>query len=144
MFVAKFSDGDSYRKFLNVVSPQIACDVILWAYVDDYNKINVDLDEGSFCNHHAKNSNIGFDEKLSKKEKTMSSRASTTMQLFAGRSIKKGEEMLCNYNTFSSGDWTQFGLAETRKRRRRRKEPKESTATMETAKAPTTKKHDEL
>ena len=107
---AQFSDAQSYRTFLRSLSPQVACDVIEWAYVDDYSKINVDLDEGSFCNNAGGDHNIGFSKKLSRKEKTLQSGASTTMQLFAKRDIIKGEEMLCNYGAFSSADWKQFGL----------------------------------
>ena len=103
---AQFSRGDQYREFLRRLENGLACDVLIWAYVDRDRKINVDLDERSFCNNgKSEKSNMDLD---TERTKLFPSRA--TMQLFATRDISKGEELLCNYRSFSSGNWKYFGL----------------------------------
>jgi len=102
---ARFSDGPSYRQFVMSLSPEVACDVLQWAYVTSDKIINCDLDEGSFCNNGGSSANMDLDEMASKKFPT-----GAQQQMFATRDIKKGEEILCNYGSFSSGDWGYFGL----------------------------------
>ena len=104
---ARFSDGPSYRRFVMSLSPEVACDVLqFFSYVTSDKIINCDLDEGSFCNSGGSSgSNIDFDEKASGKFPT-----GAQLQLFATRDIKKGEEILCKYRSFSAGGWGYFGL----------------------------------
>jgi len=108
---ARFDDGSSYRSFLMKLPPNLACDVMQWAYVTD-DEINVDLDEGSFCNDGGREeSNIDFDKEVSRKFPNRADiRIRVDMQLFATRDIAKGEELLCNYGSFSDANWEQFGL----------------------------------
>mmetsp|Transcript_20553 Transcript_20553/g.48540 ORF Transcript_20553/g.48540 Transcript_20553/m.48540 type:complete len:368 (+) Transcript_20553:145-1248(+) len=102
---ATFSEGMQFREFVMTLPPELGCDVLQWSYVMD-EKIYCDLDEGSFCNNgYSGGSNIDIDEEVS--EKFI---AKAGMQLFAARDIKEGEELLCNYASFSDGDWGLFGL----------------------------------
>ena len=102
---AAFSEGQQFREFVMTLPRELGCDVLQWSYVKD-GKIYCDLDEGSFCNNgHSDGSNIDIDEAASAKFI-----AKAGMQLFATRDIKKGEELLCNYSSFSDGDWRLFGL----------------------------------
>ena len=102
---AAFSEGMQFREFVMTLPRELGCDVLQWSYVMD-EKIYCDLDEGSFCNNgYSDGSNIDIDEVASAKFI-----AKAGMQLFATRDIKKGEELLCNYSSFSDGDWRLFGL----------------------------------
>ena len=102
---AAFSEGIHFREFVMTLPRELGCDVLQWSYVMD-EKIYCDLDEGSFCNNgYSDDSNIDIDEVASAKFI-----AKAGMQLFAKRDIKKGEELLCNYSSFSDGDWSLFGL----------------------------------
>ena len=102
---AAFSEGMQFREFVMTLPPELGCDVLQWSYVMD-EKIYCDLDEGSFCNNgYSVGSNIDIDEEVSAKFI-----AKAGMQLFASRDIKEGEELLCNYASFSDGDWGLFGL----------------------------------
>ena len=102
---AVFSEGMQFREFVMTLPRELGCDMLQWSYVMD-EKIYCDLDEGSFCNNgYSDGSNIDIDEVASAKFI-----AKAGMQLFATRDIKKGEELLCNYSSFSDGDWRLFGL----------------------------------
>lgn len=102
---AAFSEGMQFRELVMTLPRELGCDVLQWSYVMD-EKIYCDLDEGSFCNNgYSDGSNIDIDEVASAKFI-----AKAGMQLFATRDIKKGEELLCNYSSFSDGDWRLFGL----------------------------------
>ena len=102
---ATFSEGMQFREFVMTLSPELGCDVLQWSYVMD-EKIYCDLDEGSFCNNgYSVGSNIDIHEEVSEKFV-----AKAGVQLFAARDIKEGEELLCNYASFSDGDWGLFGL----------------------------------
>ena len=96
---AAFSEGMQFREFVMSLPREQGCDVLQWSYVMD-EKIYCDLDEGSFCNDgHSDGSNMDT-----------SIDANAGMQLFATRDIKEGEELLCNYSSFSDGEWGLFGL----------------------------------
>ena len=102
---ATFSEGMQFREFVMTLPPELGCDVLQWSYVMD-EKIYCDLDEGSFCNDgYSVGGNIDINEEVSAKFI-----AKAGMQLFAARDIKEGEELLCNYASFSDGDWGLFGL----------------------------------
>jgi hypothetical protein len=102
---AQFSDGASYREFVRRLRPDLACDVWQWSYVDYDNKINVDLDEGALCNDGEDEGNIDLDE-----NRSGMLHVPPGIQLFATRNISKDEELLCNYDGFSSASWSDFGL----------------------------------
>ena len=102
---AAFSEGMQFREFVMTLPPELRCDALQWSYVMD-GKIYCDLDEGALCNDgYSTGSNIDIDEEASAKFI-----AKAGMQLFASRDIKEGEELLCNYWSFSDGDWDLFGL----------------------------------
>lgn len=108
---ARYSDGDSYRKFNLSVERGFACDVLQWTYIQRMEngelRISTDLDNGSFCNgggsHHA---NMGCDKEVAK-----GYGGGCTDNYFALRDIKAGEELLCAYGSFAvSGGWKEFSL----------------------------------
>jgi hypothetical protein len=102
---AAFSEGRQFRQFVMALPRELGCDVLQWSYVMD-DTIYCDLDEGSFCNDgYSEGNNVDTDKTASAKFITRAG-----MQLFATRDIKKGEELLCNYSSFSHEDWHQFGL----------------------------------
>lgn len=111
---ARFTTGSQYRKFLSHLRPDVACDVIQWAYViklDPSKKANdassarigVDLDEGSLMNTASdKKANVAC---------PTDERCTSDMKLFAVRDIQPGEEILCHYGDFVvSHGWKWFGL----------------------------------
>lgn len=107
---AQFTAASAFREFvLRLAVPKdngLGCDVLQWAYVDFDSKINVDLDEGSFCNDgHKTHGNIAFDEDRSNK-----SPVKPSMQLFALRDILQDEELLCYYGSFTAGGWDDVGM----------------------------------
>ncbi len=112
---ARFNDGLTYRKFLLGLEPDIACDVLQWAYVqnlydseDDW--ISVDLDEGCFLNdgQWEDEDNLGCNEDY---EDEIPADCKTSF--FALRDISAGEELLCNYSDFAEEDgWYNFGLTD--------------------------------
>lgn len=103
---AQFSDCASFREFILRLPADLACDALEWSYVDMHHKINVDLDEGALCNDGGStDKNIDIDKKLSNLFLVRPG-----MQLFAMRYIGKDEELLCDYESFSSMGWRQFGL----------------------------------
>ena len=118
---AKFYRGNHFREFLASIRPQLACDVLQWAYVEDFSPphkkdgnaqqqqrrqlaICVDLDEGSFCNDGGPSGNLGCNAELSQI-------ADCKSNYFALRDIQAGEELECVYKQFVilSG-WEHFGL----------------------------------
>ena len=113
---AQFKDGQSYREFIMHIENDLACDVLQWAYVFDLNegkgdepdlRINVDLDDGSFCNGGSSSEgNLGY---LPVENETRP-RKNGMRPLFATQDIKEGDEILCKYGEFSEGDWVYFGL----------------------------------
>lgn len=126
---AKFTSGDDYRKFLASISPEMACDVLMWAYVYNLNDndddpelaINCDLDEGSFINSDGwsetdEGANIGcvheLDEMYAEEHLTREQLNSGCPEnLFALRDIKAGEEIICTYGDFAwRTGWREFGL----------------------------------
>jgi hypothetical protein len=103
---AVFDNADQFRKFLKQLTPELACDVLQWSYVDFSGTIDVDLDEGSFCNNGGKKrSNIGYDNQRLEKFPIKDG-----SQLFALRDISADEELLCDYGSFTSGGWSKVGM----------------------------------
>ena len=124
---ARFDSGADYRRFLYSVPPDLACDVMQWAYVQSLpggNKenprqteklyVSVDLDEGSFINsaedwldHGDEISpNLGCHEQAAKKDP-----GGCKENYYALRDIEPGEELLLDYGSFAIQDgWRWFGL----------------------------------
>lgn len=128
---AEFEDAETYRNFLLAIPADLACDVMMWAYVshgseidgerDSYDeeededdnedeesslKIMVDLDESSFCNDGGKKRNMDWDEVAAALYPDQSD-----WRTFAMEYVKKGDELLCNYSGFFQKDkWATFGL----------------------------------
>jgi len=104
---AVFEDGQSFRRFLMSIPPDLACDITNWAYVEQIDKdsekitvddfrIMVELDENAFCNH----GDDGTHNLVWRNEKAI-----------ALRDINAGEEILCNYDAFANPNaWALFGL----------------------------------
>lgn len=130
---AQFRRGYHFRKFLATIPPEMACDVLMWAYVHDLNEaywdvndenkydlvINCDLDEGSFINSggwkDGAKGNIGcideFSDKYARKYLPEYSDSGCPENLFALRDIKAGEEILCKYADFAiPKGWMYLGL----------------------------------
>jgi hypothetical protein len=138
MFTARFSSGSAYREFLSLLPPDLACDVLQWAYVqelttDDHAsndpdsvkrspnealpaqhagkalRVSVDLDEGSYMNGEDDDPNVGC--LANDRERLSGEGLSCQHHFFALRDIHEGQELLCSYGTFAKSDgWSEFGL----------------------------------
>ena len=120
---AQFFSAPSYRQFLMSIRPDLACDVMIWAYLFKFQNNNtdiyeysiygeysmmVDLDEGSFCNDGYDEANAGWD-----KSRGWESNYNRMPLIYSLRGINPGEEVLCSYSEFSydSDDiYRVFGL----------------------------------
>lgn len=116
---ARFRRGQEYRTFLARIRPDLACDVLQWAYVQalsdvasqtDQAWISVDLDAGSFINaigeEDQDDANLGCDELVAKDHP-----GGCKHNYFALRDIQQGEELLLDYGDFAIRDgWQWFGL----------------------------------
>lgn len=109
---AQFATGKDFRRFLQSIPEDLACDVLEWAYVENINGKNLticlDVDEGALLNNGGKRSetNIGCDEEAAKKLNM-----DCELHDFALRDIRKGEELLCDYADFDEPDgWREFGM----------------------------------
>jgi hypothetical protein len=125
---AMFHDAQDYRDFLRALPKQLACDVIVWAYVrmvsppaeeDDYDTAEymacVDLDEGSFINHALRrpklNLAVGTDHLLRPDEDKRLAWYGCDNKFYASRDIIAGEELRFNYNEFAEPfGWKLMGL----------------------------------
>mmetsp|Transcript_20072 Transcript_20072/g.28432 ORF Transcript_20072/g.28432 Transcript_20072/m.28432 type:complete len:859 (+) Transcript_20072:163-2739(+) len=93
---AVFPDEDSFRRFLESIPWELACDVLQWAYVEKIGPENfsvaVELDQGSLCNHgDSGEANIG-------------GAGNYGGYLLTLRDMEIGEEFLQDYNTFDNDD----------------------------------------
>lgn len=126
---AEFDSGHDYQRFLESLPEELACDVLIWAYVQDVGNevrrhnhraqcgaanhtyiVAVDLDEGSLINSDAKAKNIGC---IPKSERTTSESIGLSCKgyLFALRDIRAGEEILIDYaDHYVNNAWKVFGL----------------------------------
>ena len=114
---AQFLDAHSFRQFLASIPPDMACDVLQWAYVEDLGEngmsnliMSCDLDEGSYMNtggwDDGIEANVGCDEEL---EAQLG--VDCGHNYYALRDIQAGEEILCDYATFDAPKgWDRFGL----------------------------------
>jgi len=104
---AQFYEADQYRQFLLESEVGFACDVLQWAYAElnieeEAYLVSVDLSMSSMCNDgRSEDGNIGFDEAVDP----------DGLYIHALRDIEVGEEVLCNYGSFSNElAWSKLGL----------------------------------
>ncbi len=111
-YTAQFALASDYRAFLKAISPQFACDVILWAYTrNTFNGdvvVCVDLDPGSFTN------NADTEEELNMQLGNSSNKFEDTgcyLEYYSSRDIPNGEELLIDYGFSLGGQgWITMGL----------------------------------
>jgi len=106
---AKFQTGNDFRRFLVALPKDLACDVLMWAYVVESGgslKIAVDLDEGSFLNSYdTPNAQLDNIDGQTKKD------INGAFVYYAIEDIDAGEEIMINYGDFAHpGGWESFGL----------------------------------
>ena len=135
---AFFSSGEEYRRFLNELTDEEACDIMMWSWPqrdmgrDGSTMIVVLLDDNSLQNHadgiDEEISSDDYDERIidmismANKKKTKDGRqvANTgcpnkiecgMFDEYALADIQKGEELVCDYDRFFDQKlWTEFGL----------------------------------
>lgn len=121
---AQFSTGQEFRDFLGELPDSLACDVLMWSYVQNFPdkqiegeeienlRICTDLDPGSFCNDGGDDeANMAWEFDSEIYYPAFNGHGiKISAPLTAMRDIKKGEEILCNYGQFSAGNWDAFGL----------------------------------
>jgi hypothetical protein len=123
---AQYRDANEFAEFLRIITPELACDVLMWSYVQDLSdgytekmsndygpfRIMTDLDPGSFCNNGGKSKgNMAWiitsptTTTTNRKTAPMIGRYDTVKSapLVALRDIDAGEELLCIYSQFSEG-----------------------------------------
>jgi len=119
---AIFRTGHQYRIFLASVPPELACDVMNWAYIADFAKLKgentddeevriaVELDPGCFCNHGGDEmANIGCNKQIAAASNL---EGGCVDNMFALKDINSGDEILCHYGQFvaDSISWQDLGL----------------------------------
>mmetsp|Transcript_10969 Transcript_10969/g.16600 ORF Transcript_10969/g.16600 Transcript_10969/m.16600 type:complete len:283 (-) Transcript_10969:210-1058(-) len=113
--MAVFYDVYQFREFLGSIPKDNACDVLYWAYPhkDDDDgatpRVSVELDHTALCNDADTEGekNVGRDPEVEAKLGNDEYEGA-----FAMRDIEEGEELLCRYADFDSGEdgWEAFGL----------------------------------
>lgn len=101
--VVMFSDGQSYEEFLDAIPQDLACDVLQWAYVEEYEDedyICCDLDHGSIINSVYSEDDVLNLGCIQEDHKMVD----CTPLLFALEDIEKGDEFLCDYDSFEVED----------------------------------------
>jgi hypothetical protein len=105
---ARFQSGNDFRRFLAALPTDLACDVLMWAYVAEFGgslKIAVDLDEGSFLNSYD-TPNTALDMKDGETKKNI-----IDFFYYAISDIDPGEEIRISYGDFAHPiGWESFGL----------------------------------
>jgi hypothetical protein len=104
-FTARFPSPMYFRRYLATLPKELACDVMIWAYAEDFEweeggvraTLSVDLDEGTFFNTvnttNGEEKNIRYDP------------------WEATRLILKGEELLVDYSDFEKQfSWSAAGF----------------------------------
>lgn len=90
---AFFQEGESFRRFLSLLSKEAACDVLEWSFMQDLSNdgnavLGLDLDGGALFNDGSPNQNMQYKEKSS-------------LNKYASRDIQKGEEITEIYDEFT-------------------------------------------
>ena len=115
---ARFHSGQDFRQFLISIPTDLACDVLIWSYVqyvydDSENEklaIQCDLDDGSFVNTAdiPEEANVG----TASGHDEVNDGKMQAQNLFALRDIEAGEQLLVDYGEFAVPEgWEKFGLA---------------------------------
>jgi hypothetical protein len=109
---ARFETGAEYRQYLHALPPELACDILHWAYTrkearDDgysYMVACVDLDPGSFVNEGANSWENNMKVAVPRS-------SGCDLDFRAARDIEAGEELRINYafSEFNPG-WATMGL----------------------------------
>uniref|UniRef100_A0A7R9ZPW9 SET domain-containing protein n=1 Tax=Craspedostauros australis TaxID=1486917 RepID=A0A7R9ZPW9_9STRA len=105
-YTAVFRTGDQYRDFLLNIPPQLACDVLVWAYATKNPSVgNCDLDENSLLNTAGRNAAVNVRERKflsidSKADSDDSDSDDVALELYATKDIQKGEQLIMNYGDF--------------------------------------------
>merc|ERR1712238_154022 len=102
---AFFTDGPSYRRFVDALSVYEACDVMMWTWLQEtqWQKVILLLLDDNVL----QNSGAGDKANTGNQVDNMSS---GLFDEFALRDIKEGEELLCDYDRFLDDAWNDFGL----------------------------------
>lgn len=119
---AEFTKAQDYRDFLRKLPQNLACDVLIWAYVRMISrkqqrtfKVCADLDEGSFVNHsnhpQMANMELGIGRLLRDDEDEEITWYGCDLEFYANRDIAAGEEIRANYDDFvERHGWKKMGL----------------------------------
>lgn len=136
---AEFEDAETYRNFLLTIPADLACDVMMWAYVSYGSETDGKSEhyvEGEGEEEESGDGDVEDEEEESSlkimldldegsfcndggKRRNMDwdqEAASlypdnSDLRTFAVEDVKKGDELLCNYSGFFQKDkWTAFGL----------------------------------
>merc|ERR1719203_2109927 len=111
---AYWRNGTSYRTFIDALSDEEACDVMMWTWTETIggwkdwkieNIILLHLDHNSFQNNGGDKANTGCPQ-----ERKTRDGACGYFHEYALRDIKEGEELLCDYRQFYRDYWSEFGL----------------------------------
>jgi hypothetical protein len=109
---AKFFEEAPFRRFLSSLSYDLACDVLMWAYVEKDAKhgfaVAIELDEGSYFNNGNSKAEVNTMDKygvvLDDGNSKAEINAMDSVGVFAIRDIPAGEEILMNYTEFDNDD----------------------------------------
>ncbi|KAL7499127.1 hypothetical protein ACHAWT_006832 [Skeletonema menzelii] len=90
---AFFQEGESFKRFLSLLSKEAACDVLEWSFMQDLTNdgnavLALDLDGGALFNDGSPHQNMQYKDKWS-------------LNKYASRDIRKGEEITEIYDEFS-------------------------------------------
>lgn len=91
---AFFQEGESFKRFLSLLSEEVACDVLEWTFMQDLTNdgnavLGLDMDGGALFNDGSPHQNMQYKEKWS-------------LNKYAIRDIQKGEEITEPYDDFSN------------------------------------------
>ena len=135
---AEFEDAETYRSFLLTIPADLACDVMMWAYVsygsetdeesenindEEAEEDNVENEEEDEDGESSLKIMLDLDESSfcndggKKRNMDWDEEAAalypdnSDWRTFAVKDVKKGDELLCNYSGFFQKDkWAAFGL----------------------------------
>ena len=136
---AEFEDAETYRSFLFTIPAELACDVMMWAYVSYGSEIDGESNEDD---EEEESDDEEDDEEGEQAEEESSTKIMVDLdessfcndggkksnmdwdaeaaalypdnsdwRTFAVKDVKEGEELLCNYSGFFEKEkWASFGL----------------------------------
>ena len=102
-----FTDGLAYRKFLFALEerfPTFACDIMIWSWMEDLDAdktksgIVTDLDDNNLMNEPDEDEDVNVMCGSHGEEDSCD-------YLYASRTIRKGEELVTDYNGFEASYW---------------------------------------